>query len=127
MFLSEYVNGVAWVTGSGCETTECTVQAGGNYQLWANSLGPKNAPPEDGQGAVYSGSLTPLEVPGSPASCQLTIGGQAASIQYCGAAPGEIIDQINFVYPAGVSSSSPYAEASLTINGVTGYFRVPAP
>jgi uncharacterized protein (TIGR03437 family) len=127
MFLSEYINGVAWVTGSGCETTECAVQPGGNYQLWANSLGPKNSPLEDGQGSVYSGSLTPLEVPDSPASCQLTIGGQAASIQYCGAAPGEIIDQINFTYPSGVSSSSAYVEASLTIDGVTGYFRVPAP
>lgn len=127
MFLSEYVNGLALVTGSGCETTECAVQTGGNYQLWANSLGPKNAPLEDGQGAVYNGSLTPLEVPGGPASCQLTIGGQAADVQYCGAAPGEIIDQINFVYPSGVSSSSSYVEASLTINGVTGYFRVPAP
>jgi uncharacterized protein (TIGR03437 family) len=103
------------------------VQTGGNYQLWANSLGPLNAPLADGQVAVYNGALTPLEVPGEPASCQLTIGGQTASIQYCGAAPGEIIGQINFVYPSGVSSSSPYVEASLTINGVTGYFRVPAP
>jgi uncharacterized protein (TIGR03437 family) len=78
-------------------------------------------------GAVYNGSVTPLEVPGSPASCQLTIGGQAATVQYCGAAPGEIIDQINFVYPAGVTSTTPYVEATLTINGVTGIFRVPAP
>ena len=127
MFLSEYVNGVAWVTGSGCVATECAVQAGGNYQLWANALGPKNAPLQDGMGAVYSGSLTPLEVPGGPTSCQLTIGGQAASVQYCGAAPGEIIDQINFVYPSGVTSTTPYVEATLTIGGVTGNFRVPAP
>lgn len=127
VFLSEYVNGVAWVTGAGCQTSECAVQAGQNYQLWANSLGPKNAPLADGQVATYNGSLPPLEVPGEPASCQLTIGGQAASIQYCGAAPDEIIDQINFVYPSGVSSSSPYVEATLTIDGVTGNFRVPAP
>lgn len=26
MFLSEYVSGVAWLTGTGCETTECAVQ-----------------------------------------------------------------------------------------------------
>jgi beta-glucosidase len=127
MFLSEPVNGVAWVTGTGCETTECAVQAGGNYQLWANALGPKNGPSQDGAGAVYNGSLTPLEVPGSPASCQLTIGGQVASVQYCGAAPGEIIDQINFVYPAGVTATAAYVEASLTIGSATGYFRVPAP
>jgi hypothetical protein len=38
-----------------------------------------------------------------------------------------VIDQINFVYPAGVPSSAPYVEATLTVNGVTGNFRVPAP
>jgi hypothetical protein len=48
-------------------------------------------------------------------------------VSYCGAAPGEIIDQLNFTYPSGVSTSSPYADAVLTINGVTGRFRVPAP
>jgi uncharacterized protein (TIGR03437 family) len=127
MFLSDYVStsGLAWVTGTGCALTECSVQAGAVYELWANALGPKNAPLQDGMGAVYNGSLTPLEVPGSPASCQLTIGGETATVQYCGAAPGEIIDQINFVYPSGVTSNP--AEASLTINGVTGYFRVPGP
>jgi uncharacterized protein (TIGR03437 family) len=127
MFLSETTNGVAWVTGTGCELSECAVQAGGNYVLWANALGPMNAPLQDGIGAVYNGSITPLEVPGSPASCQLTIGGQTASVQYCGAAPFEIIDQINFVYPAGVTATTPYVEATLTIGGVTGNFRVPAP
>jgi beta-glucosidase len=127
MFLNDYANGIAWVTGSQCVATECAVQAGGTYQLWANGLGPKNAPLQDGMPAVYSGSLTPLEVPGSPASCQLTIGGQTAMVQYCGAAPGEIIDQINFVYPAGVVATAPYVAATLTIGGVTGNFRVPAP
>lgn len=127
MFLSETVNGLAWVNGTGCALTECAVQASGNYQLWANGLGPKAAPLQDGMGAVYSGSLPPLEVPGGPDSCQLTIGGQTASVQYCGAAPGEVIDQINFIYPSGVSSTTPYVEATLTVNGVTGNFRVPAP
>ena len=127
MFLSDFTNGVAWVTGAGCVATECAVQAGGSYQLWANGLGPKNAPLTDGQVAVFQGSLTPLEVPGSPASCDLTIGGQAAAVAYCGAAPGEIIDQVNFVYPAGVAASEPYVEATLTIGNATGTFRVPAP
>jgi uncharacterized protein (TIGR03437 family) len=127
MFLSEIVNGLAWVTGTGCETSECAVQPGGNYQLWANALGPMNAPLQDGMGAVFDGSYTALEVPGSPASCQLTIGGQTASVLYCGAAPGEIIDQINFVYPPGVTGNTPYVEATLTIGDVTGNFRVPAP
>ena len=127
MFLSEFTNGVAWVTGAGCVTTECAVTAGTEYQLWANGLGPKNSPEQDGAPAVYNGSLTPLEVPGSPASCQLTIDGQAARVDYCGAAPGLIIDQVNFAYPTGVSTAAPYVEAMLTINGVTGIFRVPAP
>jgi len=125
MFLSEYVNGLAWVTGTGCELTECAVQANGAYELWANALGPLGTQQQDGIGAVFNGSYTAIEVPGGPASCQLTIGGQTATVQYCGAAPGEIIGQINFIYPAGVTSNP--AEAALTINGVTGYFRVPGP
>jgi uncharacterized protein (TIGR03437 family) len=125
MFLHDSTSGLAWVTGTGCATTECDVEAGGNYQLWANALGPLETPEQDGMGAVFNGSYTALEVPGGPASCQLTIGGQPATVQYCGAAPGEIIGQINFIYPAGVTSSTP--EASLTINGVTGYFLMPGP
>jgi len=127
IFLNDPANGIAWVTGAQCVDTECAIQAGAVYQLWANGLGPKNASSEDGVPAVDSGSLTPLEVPGSPASCQLTIGGQAAPVQYCGAAPGEIIDQINFVYPAGVSATTPYVNATLTVAGVSGSFRIPAP
>lgn len=125
-FLSEFTNGTAWVTGANCPASECDVQTGGVYQLWANALGPKNAPLQDGAGAVYNGSLTPLQVPGSPDSCQLTIDGQPAAVQYCGAAPGEIIDQVNFVYPTGVTAGVPYVDAALTIGGVTGRFRVPS-
>ncbi len=127
MFLEDFTNGVAWMTGPGCETSECGAEAGGVYQLWANALGPKGAGEKDGVPVQYSGSLTPLEVAGGNASCQLTIGGQAALVDYCGAAPGLIIDQVNFTYPAGVTSSTSYVDATLTINGVTGHFRVPAP
>ena len=127
-FLSEFVNGVAWVTGNaadGCATpsTECSVRAGSTYQLWANGLGPKTSPLQNGVPAP----LLALQVPGGPASCQLTIGGQPAAVLYCGAAPGEIIDQVNFTYPAGVAAGLPYVSAALTINGATGHFRVPAP
>jgi len=127
MFLSEFTNGVAWVTGTGCEMTECAVRPGGVYQLWGNGFGPKNSAQQDGVPAAYTGSLTPLEVPGGPASCRLIIGGQGATVNYCGSAPGEIIDQLNFVYPASVSTASPYVDATLTINGVVGRFRVRAP
>jgi hypothetical protein len=48
-------------------------------------------------------------------------------VVYCGAAPGEIIDQVNFTYPAGVSTGSPLVNAALTVNGVTGHFLLPAP
>jgi uncharacterized protein (TIGR03437 family) len=127
-FLSEFVNGVAWVTGNpadGCPTptTECSVQAGSTYSLWVNGLGPMSSALTDGMPAPGAA----LQVPGGPASCQLTVGGQPATVVYCGVAPTEIIDQIAFTYPAGVSSALPYVSAALTINGVTGHFRVPAP
>ena len=127
-FLSEFVNGVAWVTGNaadGCATpvTECLVRAGSTYQLWANGLGPKTSPLRDGVPAPAAA----LEVPGGPASCHLTIGGQPATVVYCGVAPFEIIDQVNFTYPAGVATTSPYVGATLTINGASVHFRVPAP
>jgi beta-glucosidase len=48
-------------------------------------------------------------------------------VVYCGVAPTEIIDQVNFTYPAGVSTALPYVGATLTINGATTHFRVPAP
>jgi uncharacterized protein (TIGR03437 family) len=127
-FLSEFVNGVAWVTGNvadGCPTpaSGCTVKPGATYQLWANGLGPKMSPLQDGVGAPP----VALPVSGGNASCQLTIGGQPAIVQYCGAAPTEIIDQVNFAYPAGVATGSPYVDATLTVDGATIHFRVPAP
>jgi uncharacterized protein (TIGR03437 family) len=121
-FLSDLTSGMAWVNGPGCETVECAVHPGGSYWLWGNGFGPKTKPSQDGVGA--SG---PIDVPGGPASCQLTIGGQPAAVQYCGAAPAEIIDQLNFVYPTGVAGGSPFVDATLTIGDTTGHFHVPAP
>jgi uncharacterized protein (TIGR03437 family) len=56
----------------------------------------------------------------------LTIGGIAAKVVYCGAAPGEIIDQVDFTYPAGVPPGAPVA-AVLSVNGASGTFLLPAP
>jgi len=111
-FLNEFVNGVAWVTGNladGCPNpfSECAVQAGSTYQLWANGLGPMTSALQDGVPAPGAA----LPVPGGAGSCQLTIGGEPATVVYCGVAPNEIIDQVNFIYPAGVSTSSSYAAA----------------
>jgi len=127
LFLNEYVNGVAWVTGNpadGCATpsAECTVKAGSTYSLWANGLGPMASAQHNGVPAPEA-----TQVSGGPASCVLTIDGQPANIVYCGVAPTEIIDQIAFTYPAGVSTSKSYVSAALTINGATGHFRLPAP
>ncbi|HLN03283.1 MAG TPA: glycoside hydrolase family 3 C-terminal domain-containing protein [Bryobacteraceae bacterium] len=126
VFLNDLTNGVAKVNGVGCETAQCAIKTGGVYELSGNGFGPKNSLQKDGVPAASTGSLTPLEVPGSPASCHLTIGGQTAKVEYCGAAPGAINDQLKFVYPAGVSTAAPYVDATLTIDGVTGRFRVPA-
>jgi len=103
-FLNDLTNGVAWVNGFGCEAAECAVRPGTTYWLWGNGFGTR-----------------------APANCALTIGGQAAAVQYCGAAPAELIDQLNFVYPDGVPAGAPYVDATLTIDGNTGHFRVPAP
>ena len=126
MFLNNYSTGVAWVTGGtaaeGCTRSQCTVQAGNVYTLWANGLGPKNITLQDGVGAPVAA----VPVAGGYASCQLTIGGVAAQVDYCGAAPALIIDQLNFTYPAGVPPGAPVA-AVLTINGASGTFWLPAP
>jgi uncharacterized protein (TIGR03437 family) len=126
-FPREYQDGVALMSGVGCQEPVCAVRAGGTYTLWVNGLGPKNGPAEDGVPARSDGGVWPLEVPDGPASCQLVIGGQPAWVDYCGAAPGLIIDQLNFEYPSGVATDHPFVDASLTIGGVTARFRLPAP
>jgi uncharacterized protein (TIGR03437 family) len=128
VFLNNYSTSVAWVTGTaaeGCATTQCAVQAGGEYQLWANGLGPKNQAEQDGVGDDAT-TIDALSVVGGTANCQLTIGGIAATVDYCGAAPGLIIDQLNFTYPAGIAPGAPVA-AVLTIDGANGTFLLPAP
>ena len=136
VFLNSTTTGVAWVTGTaaeGCPITQCAVQAGNVYQLWANGLGPKGLAEQDGVGDMAT-NLTDRTVALGTASCQLTIAGVAATVTYCGAAPGEIIDQVNFQYPAGVPQGTP-VQATLTVHNLTGLlltwatgkFLLPAP
>jgi len=117
MFLNDTTTGVAWVTGN-CPALQCTMQAGNTYQLWANGLGPKNLPEQDGVGDGAT-NINDLSVVGGTASCQLTIGGVAATVTYCGASPGYINDQLNFTYPAGIPSGAPVL-AVLTVTNPTG-------
>ena len=102
------------------------VTAGAVCTIYGNGFGPKNSASQDGVPASAP-SLTPLEVPGSPASCQLTIAGVPATVLYCGAAPNEVIDQLNFTYPAGVPVSSTPTYAALAVDGNTGLFLIPSP
>lgn len=97
-----------------------TVQAGAICTLWGNGFGPKAKSLQDGVPA-------PLETLKTTGPCTLTIEGAAATVQYCGAAPGLVIDQLNFEYPAGVASDFGEAAATLTIGAVTARFVIPAP
>jgi uncharacterized protein (TIGR03437 family) len=82
---------------------------GAGCSLWANGLGSTKPPQQDG---VPSGSTTTAVV---AASCTLVLGGVSASVKYCGAAPGEIIYQLVFIFPAGVPSDGGTLPAILTV------------
>ena len=121
-----YSNGVAILTCySNTGAVTGLVSIGEVCTLYGNGFGAKNSVSQDGVPA--SGSLSGLEVPGSPASCQFSIAGVTAVVSYCGAAPSEVIDQLNFTYPAGVAVSSAPTYASLTVNGIGGTFSIPSP
>jgi uncharacterized protein (TIGR03437 family) len=87
--------------------------------LYGNGFGPATT-------AVADGAPNVGAAPTANA-CSLTIGGVPATVNYCGAAPGEIIDQLNFQYPAGATSGAAPVVATLTINGVTGTFLIQIP
>lgn len=94
--------------------------AGDYCTLWGNGFGPTNPALQDGTPAP----LSPLAYTAAP--CTLEIGGASATVSYCGAAPGLIIYQMNFVYPAGVAANGSTAQAKITINGNTGNIVVPS-
>jgi uncharacterized protein (TIGR03437 family) len=113
------VNGVAIVT---CFNSAVT--AGAVCTLWGNGFGGTNSPQQDGVPASASAPLNALSASGA---CTLSISGQSAGIQYCGAAPGQVIDQLNFVYPAGVPAGPLPVDATLTIGSASATFQVAAP
>ncbi len=91
-------------------------QPGDYCTLWGNGFGPTKPPLADGvpaPGSQLAWTVNP---------CTLTIGGAQATVSYCGAAPGEVIYQLNFVYPLGVVANGvgPSAGGTITINGNTG-------
>jgi uncharacterized protein (TIGR03437 family) len=90
-------------------------QPGEYCTIWGNGFGPTNPALTDGTPAAAS----PLRW--TVNQCSLTIGGAAANVTYCGAAPGEVIYQMNFVYSSGVQPPAICAvKATITINGSAG-------
>src|SRR5579884_1821791 len=99
--------------------SECVKNA---CAIWGNGFGPKNGASQDGAPPPSASTLIALK---TQSACTMTIGGLAAKVDYCGAAPGLIIDQLNFEYPSGLPAGKPFYDATVTINGVTGHFRIP--
>jgi uncharacterized protein (TIGR03437 family) len=112
-------NGVAIVT---CFNSAVT--AGAVCTLWGNGFGTTNSPQQDG---VPASAAWPLDALRTSGACTLSVGGASATVQYCGAAPGQIIDQLNFVYPAGVPAGPLPVDATLTIGSASATFQVAAP
>ena len=89
-------------------------------QLYMNGLGPVKGGPKSGEFA----STTVLTQ--TTGTATVTIGGQNATVQFSGLAPGfPGLYQVNVTVPTGISAGT--VPISLTINGVTtkaveGYF-----
>jgi uncharacterized protein (TIGR03437 family) len=93
-------------------------QPGSNCTLWGNGFGPTNPP-------LIDGTLAPASpLPWTVNTCALSIGGITADVTYCGAAPGEVIYQLNFVYPPGIASTGGMAAGKIAINGDSGSFML---
>jgi uncharacterized protein (TIGR03437 family) len=88
------------------------VKRGQQVQLYMNGLGPLNDGPASGELASATKLAT---TKGTPA---VTIGGQPATVQFSGLAPGlSGLYQVNAIVPAGISAGT--VPISLTINGAT--------
>jgi len=104
------VNAVAIVGCVGTPPKVCT--------LWGNGFGPKSIAASNG----VPNALSPAQT-ASP--CKLAFGLLDATISYCGAAPGLIIDQLNFSYPDGLAGAGSTIAATLTVGDVTGNLVLP--
>jgi len=88
-------------------TAIMTCDSAANCTLWGNGFGAVTEPQADGVPAALHAIQT-------LAACKLQTGGQDATVTYCGAAPGLVIDQLNFVYPAN-AAVRPYGTVSATL------------
>jgi uncharacterized protein (TIGR03437 family) len=93
--------GMAIVTDSNYQlvTANNPAKQGGVYTLWLQGLGTTSNQPADG---VPFGS----ELGVAQATVSLTFSGNEAKIPFAGGAPGEIINQLNFVFPEIPSTST---------------------
>src|SRR6185503_17909544 len=107
-------NGAAILNWAGAPP--CTA-GGASCTLWGNGFGSKTTPQADG---IPTAATTTVD------TCTLTIGGVNAPVDYCGTAPGQIIDQLNFHYPIGIAGSGATVSATLKIGSATGAFTLPA-
>ena len=84
--------------------------ARGEYvSIYGTGEGLTNVPGVDGRVSFGSNTTGPLPAP--VLACSVTIGGQAAVVQYCGAAPGAVAGllQVNALVPATVSAGNAVA------------------
>ncbi len=110
----DYSTGVGLINCNGSPIT-----AGSVCTFYGNGFGPTMQASPDGTPATGASLAS--------ATCTLTINGQPATVDYCGTAPYEVIDQLNFVYPSGLTVNGSPVAASLTIDGQASWFEVPAP
>jgi uncharacterized protein (TIGR03437 family) len=87
--------------------------------LWGNGFGPTNPAQRDGAPSTVG------TVASTVSPCLLTVGGKGATVTFCGAAPGQLIYQLNFIYPSAVEATSSTIPAEITINGNTGRLLLP--
>ncbi|HLK68170.1 MAG TPA: S8 family serine peptidase [Bryobacteraceae bacterium] len=87
------------------------VHAGDSVQLYGNGLGPVNNQPASGAAATFN----PL--PSTKTPCTVTVGGQNATVSYCGLAGYPAEYQINITVPSGLPAGD--QPVVLTVGGAS--------